>query len=164
MLLSLLLGMPIWAMLLSYFFTGLLWALCYGHYRLRSNATKYAKWRASRAALLDGDGKNVKGFFLQREQALSDFVFFDLTGFMVRVGMYFSSWPLSMAIAVLCEVLIPLLKKLWKVLTNLHRYIRKALSAMYQVMSRYFAFIIARENREAIADMAVLNQGKGDQA
>lgn len=164
MLISLLLGMPIWAMLVSYFVTGLLWALCYGHYRLRKNAKVYATWRSPHAKLLDGSDVDSRDFYVKRENAHNDRLFFDQTGFMHRLCLYFSSWPLSMAIAVISEVLIPVTKELWKILTNLHRYIRKALSAMYRVMTRYFAFIIARENREAIADMAVLNKDKEAQA
>ncbi|KVP17198.1 hypothetical protein [Burkholderia ubonensis] len=171
--------MPLWLTIPAYFAIGVVWAVLYLPRSVGLQARRYKVWRDETTggrpleqvlgAETTRDGKSIhpSDFLDMRDHVSRDFSERRiLTGFMVNIAF----WPLRIiekfvvdCLSALWRTLCRWLSDVWHhVVVPVCRWVYRRVMALYQRLMGVYQAIIRRANREAIADMAILNAGQED--
>ncbi|KWU26445.1 hypothetical protein [Burkholderia cenocepacia] len=178
------LGMPLWLTIPAYFLIGLLWAVFYLPRAVARMRTDYQHWKADQLyertldQVLGPETVRERGHltaldpqdFLtarDRQQAWGRFSFPRVVrGFVLDIAF----WPVRLLHRLVTELLHAMwrmlcraLRVVWRhVIFPIYRWMYRQVMWVYRRAVVLYHAIIRSANREAIANMAVLNAGKED--
>ena len=179
-----LLGVPLWLTIPAYFLIGLLWAVFYLPRAVARMRVDYQQWKADQLhertleLVLGPETVRERGRltaldpqdFLtarDRQQAWGRFSFPRVVrGFVLDIAF----WPVRLLHRLVTELLHAMwrmlcrvLRAFWRhVIVPIYRWMYRQVMCVYRRAVVIYHAIIQRANREAIADMAILNAEQED--